>query len=61
MIKVKEKTLELIQQLPDSCSFDDVMEALWIQRKIFIGQEQIKTGQGIAHEEVKKRLEKWLK
>ena len=61
MINVKEKTMELIQQLPDTCSFDDVMEALWIQRKIFIGQEQIKAGQGIAHEEVKKRLEKWLK
>lgn len=61
MDTIKERTLEVIRQLPDACSFDDVMEALWVQRKIFIGQEQIKDGKGIPHEEVKQRLEKWLK
>jgi len=61
MNSVKEKTLELIRQLPETCSFDDVMEALWVQRKIFIGQEQLKDGKGISHEEVRQRLEKWLK
>ncbi len=61
MVAVKDKTLEIIRQLPDAYSFDDVMEALWVQRKIFIGQEQIKDGKGIPHEEVKQRLEKWLK
>ncbi len=60
-MQTKEKTLELIQNLPDSCSFDDVMEALWVQRKIFIAQEQIKAGKGISHEEAKRRLEKWLR
>ena len=61
MTNVKEKTLELVQTLPDECSFDDVMEALWVQRKIFIGQEQIRLGQGVSHEEAKQRLEKWLR
>ncbi len=60
-MQTKDQTLELIQRLPDSCSFDDVMEALWVQRKIFIAQEQIKAGEGISHEEAKKRLEQWLK
>lgn len=61
MVDVKQKTLTIIQQLPDSCSFDEVMEALWVQKKILAGQEQIKNGRGVPHKEAKKRLEKWLK
>lgn len=61
MANVKEKTLTVIQQLPDSCSFDDVLEALWVQKKILIGQEQIENGWGISHKDAKKRLKKWLK
>lgn len=58
---IKEMTLETIKKLPDSCSLDDIMEILWVQKKILLGQQQLKSGQGIAHEEAKKQLEKWLK
>ncbi len=61
MQTVKNLTIETIQKLPDSCSLDDIMEILWVQKKILVGQEQIKSGKGISHEQAKKRLEKWLK
>lgn len=61
MQTVKEMSLETIKKLPDSCSLDDIMEVLWLQKKILLGQEQLKAGQGISHTEAKKRLEKWLK
>jgi hypothetical protein len=58
---IKEMTLETIKKLPDSCSLDDIMEILWVQKKILLGQQQLKSGQGITHKEAKKQLEKWLK
>ena len=61
MRTVKKETIKLIQRLPDECSMDDIIETLWIRKKIMKGQEQIKAGKGISHEEAKKRLKKWLK
>lgn len=58
---VKELSLEIIKNLPDSSTIDDIMETLWVQKKIITGRDQIKTGQGIPHDEAKKRLKKWLK
>jgi hypothetical protein len=57
---LKQQTLETIKKLPEDCSLDDIMETLWVQKKIFIGREEIKQGKGILHEDAKKRLEKWL-
>ncbi len=61
MQTVKELSLEAIQKLPDTCSLDDIMEILWVQKKILMGQEQIESGRGISHKAAKKRLGKWLK
>ena len=58
---LKQQTLETIKKLPEDCSLDDIMETLWVQKKIFIGQEEIRQGKGISEEEAMKRLEKWLK
>ena len=61
MQTIKERTLDFIKSLPDECTLDDIMEALWVQRKILVGQQQIKDGHFLSHEEAKKRFEKWLK
>lgn len=61
MQTVKDLSIKTIKKLPNSCSLDDIMETLWIQKKILIGQEQIRSGQGISHDEAKKRLKKWLR
>lgn len=61
MQTVKELTIDIIKKLPDESTIDDIMEALWVRKKILIGQQQIKDGRWVTHEEAKKRLEKWLK
>ena len=58
---IKELSLEIIRKMPDTSTLDDIMESLWVQKKIMIGREQIEAGQGITHEEAKKHLSKWLK
>ncbi len=61
MQTVKDLSIKTIKKLPNSCSLDDIMETLWIQKKFLTGQEQIHSGKGISHDEAKKRLKRWLK
>lgn len=61
MQTIKQLSINTIKKLSEFCSIDDIMETLWVQKKIITGIDQIKSGKGISHEEAKKRLEKWLK
>jgi len=56
----KEKVQELVEALPDEVDLDGLMERLYLLRKIEIAEEQLARGEGIAHEEVKRQLGKWL-
>ena len=61
MRTMKQHSLAIIQRLPDDCTIEEIMETLWVQRKIVTGREQIQAGRSISHEEAKRRLGKWLK
>lgn len=57
----KEKVLKTVQQLPDDASIEDAMERLLVLAKIERGIEQADRGETISHQDVKNRMEKWLK
>ena len=61
MQSIKEKVIEIIQNLPNDVKYNDIFEAIYFQQKIEIGLNQSAEKQGIPHEEVRKRFEKWLK
>ena len=44
---------------PDA-TFDDVMERIYMLQKIERGRQQIASGEGITHEEAKRRMKRWL-
>ena len=56
----KVKIQRVVEELPDEVDVDALMEKLYLLEKIEIGEKQIAAGQGIPHEEAKKRLKKWL-
>jgi hypothetical protein len=55
----KELAKKVIDALPDEASMDDIIHALYVKAKFDHGQQEIRQGQGIAHEEAKQRLQKW--
>ena len=57
---VKDGVIEAIRQLPDDVSVEDILEALYVRRKIEIGLRQCADGQTLTHDEAMKRLGKWL-
>ncbi len=56
----KEEILELLEQLPDDATIEDAIERLIILYKVQQGMEQLDDGEGIPHDEAKRRIRKWL-
>ncbi|MEW6367110.1 MAG: hypothetical protein AB1714_20970 [Acidobacteriota bacterium] len=60
MAAVREKVIELVKALPENATVEDVMEELYFKLQVDEGLAELDRGEGIPHEEVEKRMAKWL-
>ena len=60
MSGVKRAVLEMVKKLPADCTFEDVQYHLYVRQKIERGLAAAQAGRVLSHEQVKKRLSKWL-
>ena len=51
----------MVGELPEEVDVDLLVEKLYLLEKIELGEQQLAEGNGVPHEDAKKRLEKWLK
>ena len=51
----------MIQSMPEDISLEDIMAELYFRCQVDEGLRQLDEGKGFPHEEVEKRLGKWLK
>ena len=56
----KEKVLSIVQQLPDDSSIDDIADRIDFIAGIQRGLNELDSGEGVSHAEVKKELASWL-
>ncbi len=56
MQTVKQAAKEVIEQLPDEVSWDDVHYELYVKQKIEAGLAAAQAGHTVPHEEAKQRL-----
>lgn len=56
----KTKVLEVIKQLPDEFSIDEMVDKMILLEKIEIGLAQSESGQVISNEELDKEIAKWF-
>lgn len=55
-MSAKQAARELIEQLPESVSWNDLMYELYVKQKLEEGLQQLDEGRGISHAEAKRRL-----
>ena len=55
----KEIARQIIEALPDTATMDDIMHALYVRTKFTRGEQEIREGRGVPHEEAKRRLGQW--
>jgi predicted transcriptional regulator len=60
-INHKDSVKILIDTLPDTSTYEDIIAEIYFKQQVEEGLMELDEGKGISHEEVKKRLEKWLK
>lgn len=48
------------QQLPEDASLEDIQYHIYVRQKIDGGLEDVEAGRVVPHEEVQRRLAKWL-
>ena len=56
MASAKEAARQLIEQLSDQATWDDIQYELYVKQKIEEGLADIAAGRVISHEELKRRL-----
>jgi predicted transcriptional regulator len=60
MSTVKRAVLDLVKTLPENCTIEDVQYQLYVRQKVERSMQAAATGRVHSHEQVKKRLSKWL-
>ena len=58
---IKDEVKQMIDKLPEDCSIEDIQYTLYVRSKIQKGLKDIEEGNFISHDEVKLRMDKWLK
>ena len=51
----------MIETLPEEITVDDIMAELYFRQQVDAGLRELDEGKWIPHEEVEKRLSRWLK
>lgn len=57
----KEKLIQVINQLPDKFSIDDVIDEFVLLSKIEHGLADVESGRVYSNEQVEEKMEKWLR
>jgi predicted transcriptional regulator len=60
MSRVKRAVLDLVKTLPENCTLEDVQYQLYVRQKVERSMQAAAEGRVHSHEQVKKRLSKWL-
>lgn len=56
MPTTKKQALQMIKNLPEKATWDDIMYEIYVRKKIEAGVKAVDEGRVVSHEDVKKRF-----
>lgn len=60
METVKNAVIQMIHDMPDTVSINDIMAELYFREKVDAGLHALDEGKGIEHKETKERIKKLM-
>jgi predicted transcriptional regulator len=60
MQTAKEEVIDLLNQLPDNSTLEEIQYHLYVRQKIQRGLQDVDQGKVQTQEEVENRMKKWL-
>ena len=61
MLQAKQEVQQLLDQLPENVSFDDIQYHIYVCQKINRGLDDVASGNTISEEELEKRTSEYVK
>ena len=56
MVGIKEEARRLVENLPENCTWEDLMEQIYVRKAIEAGLADVEAGRTVPHEEVRERF-----
>jgi hypothetical protein len=60
MKAAKQEVLDILEQLPEDASLDDIQYHIYVRQKIDHGLEDVAVGRTLSEEEFEQRMARWL-
>jgi predicted transcriptional regulator len=60
MTTAKQEVRELLEQLPEDASLEDIQYHIYVRQKIEKGLEAARQGRVISREEAERRMARWV-
>jgi predicted transcriptional regulator len=60
MHTAKEEVIDLLNQLPDDSTLEEIQYHIYVRQKIHRGLKDVDQGKVLTQEEVENRMTKWL-
>ena len=60
MASAKQSVMEVLKRMPEECTLEDIQYQLYLRQKLEKSVAAAAKGRVVPHEEVKKRLSRWL-
>lgn len=60
MKTAKDEIRELLENLPDDASLEDIQHHIYVRQKVQKGLEAAREGRTLTHAEVVRRMARWL-
>jgi hypothetical protein len=58
MASVKEEAVRIVEGLPEEATWDDLMYAIYVNKKVDQGQADVEAGNVVSHSQARKRAAK---
>ena len=56
----RQRVQDILENLPEEASLEDIQYHIYVRQKIEQGLEDVAAGRVVSHEEVQRRLARWL-
>lgn len=60
MKTAKDEVRELLDQIPDDATLEQIQYHIYVRQKIERGLAEVESGKTISHEEMEARIARWL-
>lgn len=61
MTVTKKRLLSMVKSLPHNINIDDLIERLYLEKKLELAEQDISAGRTLSHKKMYREMQKWFR